>query len=72
MGSGGSATMISACPQDYYDVTNFYYEIEDPDEDIVDENGEIVEKGLRKFGVCKEEWHQPIVQIGRRCLLECW
>ena len=48
----------------YYDVTNFYYEIEDPDEDIVDENGEIVEKGFRKFGVCKEERHQPIVQMG--------
>ena len=64
MGSCGSATMISACPQDYYDVTNFYYEIEDPDEDIVDENGEIVEKGLHKFGVCKEERHQPIVQMG--------
>lgn len=48
----------------YYDVTNFYFEIEDPDEDIVDEEGCLLEKGLRKFGVCKEERHLPIVQMG--------
>ena len=48
----------------FYDVTNFYYEIEDPDDDILDENGEILEKGLRKMGVCKEERKQPIVQMG--------
>ena len=28
----------------YYDVTNFYYEIEDPDEDILDEDGNVIEK----------------------------
>ena len=48
----------------YYDVTNFYFEIEDPDDDILDEEGEVLEKGQRKFGVCKEERHQPIVQMG--------
>lgn len=48
----------------YYDVTNFYFEIEDPDDDILNEEGEILEKGQRKFGVCKEERHQPIVQMG--------
>lgn len=48
----------------YYDVTNFYFEIEDPDKDIVDEDGCLLEKGLRKFGVCKEERHLPIVQMG--------
>lgn len=48
----------------FYDVTNFYYEIENPDEDILDENGDVIEKGLRKFGVCKEERHLPIVQMG--------
>lgn len=48
----------------YYDVTNFYFEIENPDDDILDENGEIVEKGLRKNGVCKEERKLPIVQMG--------
>ena len=48
----------------FYDVTNFYYEIEDPDEDTVDEDGNILVKGLRKMGVCKEERKQPIVQMG--------
>ena len=47
----------------YYDVTNFYFEIEEPDEDVVDENGNILCSGLRKFGVCKEERKQPIVQM---------
>lgn len=48
----------------YYDVTNFYYEIEDPDEDILDEEGNILIKGIRKLGVCKEERKLPIVQMG--------
>lgn len=48
----------------YYDVTNFYFEIEDPDDDIPDEDGSVLEKGLRKYGVSKEERHQPIVQMG--------
>lgn len=48
----------------YYDVTNFYFEIEDPDDDILDEEGNVIEKGLRKMGVCKEERKLPIVQMG--------
>ena len=48
----------------YYDVTNFYYEIENPDEDILDEDGNVLEKGKRKMGVCKEERKLPIVQVG--------
>lgn len=39
----------------FYDVTNFFFEIEDPDED---------EDGLRKMGVSKENRKQPIVQMG--------
>ena len=42
----------------FYDVTNFYFEIDDPDED----NDE--EKSIRKMGVSKEERKQPIVQMG--------
>jgi transposase len=42
----------------YYDVTNYYFEIEDEDED---ENGE---KGLRKKGLSKENRDLPIVQMG--------
>lgn len=48
----------------YYDVTNFYFETEDPDDDIIDENGNILIKGTRKMGVCKEERKLPIVQMG--------
>jgi len=48
----------------FYDVTNFYYETENPDDDILNENGEILEKGLRKMGVSKENKKQPIVQMG--------
>lgn len=48
----------------YYDVTNFYFEIEDPDDDIFDEDGSVLVKGLRKMGVCKEERKLPIVQMG--------
>ena len=49
----------------YYDVTNFYYHIEDPDDDIIDEDdGTVLEQGLRKMGVSKEKLKQPIVQMG--------
>lgn len=48
----------------YYDVTNFYFEIGEPDEDILDDDGNIIEKGQRKMGVCKEERKLPIVQMG--------
>lgn len=48
----------------YYDVTNFYFEIEEPDDDLQDDDGNIVEKGLRKVGVSKENRKSPIVQMG--------
>ena len=48
----------------YYDVTNFYFEIGEPDEDVLDEEGRVIEKGFRKMGVCKEERKLPIVQMG--------
>jgi len=56
--SGRNTEMI------FYDVTNFYYEIENPDDDILDEDGEVLQKGLRKMGVSKENRKQPIVQMG--------
>lgn len=37
----------------YYDTTNFYFEIEEPDE-----------KGLRQYGISKEHRPNPIVQMG--------
>lgn len=48
----------------FYDVTNFFFEIEDPDEDILDEEGNVIERGIRKMGVSKENRKQPIVQMG--------
>lgn len=48
----------------FYDVTNFFFETETPDDDILDEDGTVVEKGLRKMGVSKENRKQPIVQMG--------
>ena len=48
----------------YYDCTNFYFECEQPDEDIVDEvTGEII-NGLRKYGLSKEHRPNPIVEMG--------
>ncbi|MEG1995870.1 MAG: hypothetical protein RR255_05620, partial [Bacilli bacterium] len=46
----------------FYDVTNFFFEIEQADED--NEIDGIVHKGIRKNGVCKEERKLPIVQMG--------
>ena len=48
----------------FYDVTNFFFEIGDADEDELDDAGNVVRPGLRKFGVSKENRRQPIVQIG--------
>ena len=48
----------------FYDVTNFYFEIERPDEDETDEEGNVIVRGQRKMGVCKEERKLPIVQMG--------
>lgn len=47
----------------FYDVTNFYFEIGEPDPDEENERGEVVEKGIRKNGVSKEHRDQPIVQM---------
>ena len=47
----------------YYDVTNFFFETEEPDEDTILSDGS-VESGLRKPGVSKENRKTPIVQMG--------
>jgi transposase len=47
----------------FYDVTNYYFEIEYDDEDETDEE-ENISEGLRKKGVSKEFRPQPIVQMG--------
>lgn len=48
----------------FYDVTNYYFEIEQNDEDILDETGIVIREGLRKKGPSKEKRSEPIVQMG--------
>ncbi len=48
----------------YYDCTNYYFEIEYDDPDTVDDNGEIVKKGIRKRGPEKNHRPDPIVEMG--------
>lgn len=48
----------------YYDCTNYFFETEKPDEEIVAEvTGEII-LGLRQFGISKENKTSPIVEMG--------
>lgn len=48
----------------YYDCTNYYFEIESPDDDYIDEvTGEII-KGLRKYGPSKQHQPAPLVEMG--------
>lgn len=48
----------------YFDCTNFYFEKEEEDEDVIDDvTGEVI-KGLLKYGVSKEHRPNPIVQMG--------
>jgi len=47
----------------YYDVTNYYFEIEQNDADIVGKDG-VAREGLRKRGPSKEKRSEPIVQMG--------
>lgn len=48
----------------YYDTTNYYFEISYNDEDLIDENGNILEKGIRKKGPSKEHRKTPIIGMG--------
>jgi hypothetical protein len=48
----------------YFDCTNYYFEIEEEDDDYVDAvTGEIL-KGLRKYGPSKQHQPSPLVQMG--------
>jgi len=48
----------------YFDCTNYYFEIEEEDDDFIDEvTGEIM-KGLRKYGPSKQHQPSPLVQMG--------
>ena len=48
----------------YYDCTNYFFETEKPDEEIVDEVTKEIILGLRQFGISKENKTSPIVEMG--------
>jgi len=48
----------------YYDCTNFYFETEEPDDNIYNDDGDIIQWGLRRYGISKEHRPNPIVQMG--------
>jgi transposase len=48
----------------FYDVTNFWFEIGQNDEDEKDVQGNVTQPGLRKKGVSKEKRSEPIIQMG--------
>ena len=48
----------------YYDCTNYYFEISYNDEDLIDEFGNVLEKGYRKKGPSKEHRKDPIIKMG--------
>jgi transposase len=48
----------------FYDVTNYWFEIGQNDEDEKDKAGNVTRPGLRKKGVSKEKRGEPIVQMG--------
>ena len=48
----------------YYDCSNFYFECEQADEEVVDEvTGEVI-RGMRQYGLSKEHRPNPIVEMG--------
>jgi transposase len=48
----------------FYDVTNYWFEIDDSDEDVLDATGAVMSEGLRKSGPSKAKNRKPIVQMG--------
>lgn len=48
----------------FYDCTNYYFEIEYDDNDVLDDNGNIIKKGLRKRGPEKNHRPDPIIEMG--------
>ena len=48
----------------YFDCTNYYFEIEQNDTDLVDEEGNIIQKNYRKRGPEKNHRPDPIIEMG--------
>lgn len=50
--------------KNYYDCTNYYFEIEYNDDDEINDNGEVIKKGLRKRGPEKNHRPDSIIEMG--------
>ena len=48
----------------FYDVTNYWFEIDNPDQDVFSKTGELLELGMRKRGPSKAKNWKPITQMG--------
>ena len=48
----------------FYDVTNYWFETDNSDEDEFSDSGELLKEGLRKSGPSKAKNRKPIVQMG--------
>lgn len=48
----------------FFDCTNYYFEIENNDEDLLDERGAIIQKNYRKRGPEKNHRPDPIIEMG--------
>jgi len=48
----------------FYDVTNYWFEIDNPDEDELSETGKVIKEGMRKHGPSKAKNRKPITQMG--------
>jgi transposase len=59
-----SKTMTRDVTLIFYDVTNYYFCIDQNDQDVLDDEGNIISSGLRKKGYSKENRSSPIVQMG--------
>ena len=52
------------CTLVFYDVTNYYFETGIDDDDILDQEQQVINEGLRRGGASKENRANPIVQLG--------
>jgi transposase len=59
--AGGIGRNTEIC---YYDVTNYWFEIDENDKDTIDEDGNVIEEGMRKRGPSKAKNRKPITQMG--------
>lgn len=48
----------------FFDCTNYYFEIENNDEDLIDEFGKVLQKNYRKRGPEKNHRPDPIIEMG--------